>query len=60
MALNKNLIVALLDWKFRIVNKQGAHQIVSMTDEGRNALKFSQYGLISCLLTGINIWIHFD
>ena len=40
MALNKNLIDPLLEWKFITVNKQGAHHIVSVTDEGRNALKF--------------------
>ena len=40
MALNKNLIDPLLEWKFITVNKQGAHHIVSVTDEGKNALKF--------------------
>ena len=40
VASNKNLIDPLLEWKFITVNKQGAHHIVSVTDEGRNALKF--------------------
>jgi Family of unknown function (DUF6293) len=40
MALNKNLIDPLLEWDFITVSKQGAHHIVSVTDEGRNALKF--------------------
>ena len=40
MALNKNLIDPLFEWKFITVNKQGAHHIVSVTDEGRNALRF--------------------
>ena len=40
MALNKNLIDPLFKWKFITVNKQGAHHIVGLTDEGRNALKF--------------------
>lgn len=40
MALNKNLIDPLLEWSFITVNKQGAHHIVSVTDEGRNALRF--------------------
>ncbi|HEY7082524.1 MAG TPA: hypothetical protein VH500_22775, partial [Nitrososphaeraceae archaeon] len=40
MALNKNLIDPLLAWKFITVNKQGAHHMITLTDEGRNALKF--------------------
>ena len=40
MALNKNIIDPLLEWKFITVNKQGAHHTISLTDEGRNALKF--------------------
>ena len=40
MALNKNIIDPLLEWKFITVNKQGSHHIISLTDEGRNALKF--------------------
>ena len=40
MALNKNLIDPLLEWKFITVNKQGAHHMITLTDEGRNALKF--------------------
>lgn len=34
MALNKNLIDPLLEWKFITVNKQGAHHMISLTDEG--------------------------
>ena len=40
MALNKNLIDPLLEWKFITVSKQGAHHMITLTDEGRNALKF--------------------
>jgi hypothetical protein len=40
MALNKNLIEPLMDWKFISVEKIGARHIVSLTDEGINALKF--------------------
>ena len=40
MALNKNLIEPLSDWKFISVEKIGAHHIVSLTDEGISALRF--------------------
>ncbi len=40
MALNKNLIEPMMDWKFINVEKIGAHHIVSLTDEGINALRF--------------------
>jgi Family of unknown function (DUF6293) len=40
MALNKNLIEPLMEWKFISVEKMGAHHIVSLTDEGINALRF--------------------
>jgi hypothetical protein len=40
MALNKNLIEPLMDWKFVSVEKIGARHIVSLTDEGINALRF--------------------
>jgi hypothetical protein len=40
MALNKNLIEPLLEWKFISVEKMGARHIVSLTDEGINALRF--------------------
>jgi hypothetical protein len=40
MALNKNLIEPLMDWKFIGVEKIGARHIVSLTDEGINALRF--------------------
>ena len=40
MALNKNLIEPLMDWKFTSVEKVGSRHIVSLTDEGINALRF--------------------
>lgn len=40
MALNKNLIEPLIDWKFISVEKIGSRHIVSLTDEGINALRF--------------------
>jgi hypothetical protein len=40
MALNKNLIEPLMDWKFISVEKVGSRHIVSLTDEGINALRF--------------------
>jgi Family of unknown function (DUF6293) len=40
MALNKNLIEPLMEWKFIGVEKIGARHIVSLTDEGINALRF--------------------
>jgi hypothetical protein len=40
MALNKNLIEPMMDWKFINVEKIGARHIVSLTDEGINALRF--------------------
>lgn len=40
MALNKNLIEPLLAWNFISVDKIGSRHIVSLTNEGRNALKF--------------------
>ena len=40
MALNKNLIEPLMEWKFISVEKIGSHHIVSLSDEGINALRF--------------------
>jgi hypothetical protein len=40
MALDKNLIEPLMNWKFISVEKIGARHIVSLTDEGINALRF--------------------
>jgi hypothetical protein len=40
MALNKNLMEPLMDWKFISVEKMGSRHIVSLTDEGINALRF--------------------
>jgi hypothetical protein len=44
MALNKNLIEPLMDWKFIDVEKIGSRHIVSLTDEGINALRFLHEG----------------
>jgi hypothetical protein len=40
MALNKNLLEPLMDWKFISVEKIGSRHIVSLTSEGLNALRF--------------------
>jgi hypothetical protein len=40
MALNKNLIEPLMEWKFIRVEKIGSNHIVSLSDEGINALRF--------------------
>ncbi len=40
MALNKNLIEPLLDWRFITESKIGSHHIVSLTDDGKHALTF--------------------
>jgi uncharacterized protein DUF6293 len=40
MALNKNLIEPLLDWKFITETKIGSHHIVSLTEDGKHALTF--------------------
>jgi hypothetical protein len=40
MALNKNLIEPLLSWNFITVSKIGSNHIVSLTNEGRDALRF--------------------
>jgi hypothetical protein len=40
MALNKNLIEPLMYWKFISIEKIGSRHIVSLTDEGLNALRF--------------------
>jgi hypothetical protein len=40
MALNKNLFEPMLSWKFITVSKVGSNHVVSMTNEGRNALRF--------------------
>ena len=39
MALNKNLIEPLIDWKFVNFEKIGSNHIVSLTDKGLNALR---------------------
>ena len=40
MALKKNLIEPLLQWRFITENKVGSHHIVSLTDDGKHALTF--------------------
>jgi hypothetical protein len=40
MALNKNLIEPLLDWRFITESKVGSHHVISLTDDGKHALKF--------------------
>jgi Family of unknown function (DUF6293) len=40
MALNKNLIEPLLGWRFITESKVGAHHIISLTEDGKHALKF--------------------
>ena len=40
MALNKNLIEPLLNWKFITESKVGSHHIISLTEDGNHALKF--------------------
>jgi hypothetical protein len=40
MALNKTLIEPLRSWRFIAVEKVGSHHVVSLTDEGRDALRF--------------------
>lgn len=40
MALNKTLIEPLSSWRFITVEKVGSHHVVSLTSEGRDALKF--------------------
>src|SRR6476469_6329182 len=37
MALNKNLIEPLLDWRFITESKIGSHHVVSLTDDGEHA-----------------------
>jgi hypothetical protein len=40
MALNKNLIEPLLHWQFITESKVGSHHIISLTGDGKHALKF--------------------
>src|SRR5215208_3695846 len=40
MALNKTLIEPLRSWGFITVEKLGSHHVVSLTNEGRDALRF--------------------
>jgi hypothetical protein len=40
MALNKTLIEPLRSWRFIEVEKVGSHHVVSLTDEGKDALRF--------------------
>jgi hypothetical protein len=40
MALNKTLIEPLRSWGFITIEKLGSHHVVSLTNEGRDALRF--------------------
>jgi len=40
MSLNKNLIAPLQNWRFVRETKVGTHHIITLTDDGKNALKF--------------------
>ncbi len=40
MALNKNLVEPLLHWQFITESKVGSHHIISLTEDGKHALKF--------------------
>jgi hypothetical protein len=40
MALNKTLIEPLRSWRFIAVEKVGSHHVVSLSDEGKDALRF--------------------
>lgn len=40
MALNKTLIEPLRSWRFINVEKVGSHHVVSLTEEGKDALRF--------------------
>ena len=40
VALNKTLIEPLRSWRFITVEKVGSHHVVSLTSEGRDALRF--------------------
>ena len=40
MSLNKNLIAPLRNWKFITESKEATHHIVSLTADGKHALKF--------------------
>ena len=40
MSLNKNLIVPLQNWRFITESKVATHHIISLTEDGKHALKF--------------------
>jgi hypothetical protein len=40
VALNKTLIELLKSWRFITVEKVGSHQAVSLSDEGRDTLRY--------------------
>ena len=40
MSLNKNLIAPLQNWRFITESKVATHHIISLTDDGKHALKF--------------------
>jgi hypothetical protein len=45
MSLNKTLIEPLRDWRFITETKVGTHHVISLTDEGKNALLFLSAGI---------------
>jgi len=40
MALNTNILDPLQKWNFVTIEKSGKSKIVSLSDDGKNALKF--------------------
>lgn len=40
MSLNKNLITPLHNWRFVTETKVSTHHIITLTDDGKNVLKF--------------------
>jgi hypothetical protein len=40
VALNKNLVEPLLHWQFITESKVGSHRMISLTEDGKHALKF--------------------
>ena len=40
MSLNKNLVAPLRNWRFITESKVATHHIISLTEDGKHALKF--------------------
>ncbi|MFZ0895655.1 MAG: hypothetical protein WAZ77_14255 [Candidatus Nitrosopolaris sp.] len=40
LSLNKNLIAPLRNWKFITEREEATHHIISLTEDGKHALKF--------------------